>query len=220
MAEEQRVRVLVVDDHPMVREGLRSMLSTATDLEVVGEASTAHEAIDRATVLQPDIILLDIQLPDMDGLTALPRLKAVAPTARVLIVTMHEEAAYIIQAATAGVAGYIVKGVHRQELLSAIRTAVAGNPVTIPLLLGQRQQHTTTVPTPSPATASPPDGLRPVETELLRLLANGLSNKAISTHMHWSLSTVKKYVHRLFATLGVVDRTQAVAEALRRRLIE
>ena len=156
----------------------------------------------------------------MDGLTALPRLKTVAPTARVLIVTMHEEAAYIIQAATAGVAGYILKGVQRQELLSAIRTAVAGNPVTIPLLLGQRQQYTATVPASSPAPPPPPDGLRPVETELLRLLANGLSNKAISTQMHWSLSTVKKYVQRLFATLGVGDRTQAVAEALRRRLIE
>jgi two-component system nitrate/nitrite response regulator NarL len=156
----------------------------------------------------------------MDGLTALPRLKTAAPTARILIVTMHEEAAYIIQAATVGVAGYIVKGVRLQELLSAIRTAVAGNPVTIPLLLGQRQQYTATVPASSPAIAPPSDGLRPVETELLRLLANGLSNKAISTHMHWSLSTVKKYVHRLFATLGVVDRTQAVAEALRRRLIE
>ena len=116
MTEEQRVRVLVVDDHPMVREGLRSMLSTAADLEVVGEASTAHEAIARATVLQPDIILLDIQLPDMDGLTALPRLKTVAPNARVLIVTMHEEARYIIQAATVGVAGYIVKGVRLPEL--------------------------------------------------------------------------------------------------------
>lgn len=220
MVAQQRVRVLVVDDHPMVLEGLRSMLSTAADLEVVGEASTAQEAVARAQVLQPDVILLDIQLPDMDGLAALAQLKTKVPAACVLMVTMHEEAAYILQAATAGAAGYIVKGVRRPDLLSAIRTAAAGAPVTIPLLLGQRQHHPATVHTPAPPTARPPAELNPVEAELVRLLAQGLSNKDISVHMHWSLSTVKKYLQRLFALLGVGDRTQAVAEALRRRLID
>ena len=97
MAEEQRIRVLIVDDHPMVREGLRSMLSTARHLEVVGEAGTAHEAVVQAQALQPDVILLDIQLPDMDGVTVLPRLKTVASAAQVLIVTMHEDAAHILR---------------------------------------------------------------------------------------------------------------------------
>jgi DNA-binding NarL/FixJ family response regulator len=150
VTEEQRVRVLVVDDHPMVREGLRSMLSTAPDLEVVGEAGTAHEAIVQARALQPDVILLDIQLPDMDGVTVLPQLKTVASAAQVLIVTMHEDAAYILQAVTAGAAGYIVKGVRRYELLAAIRTAVAGSSVSVPLLLGQGQQRVVPTPTRSP----------------------------------------------------------------------
>ena len=220
MAAQQRVRVLLVDDHPMVLEGLRSMLSTAADLEVVGEASTAQDAVAQAQVLQPDIILLDIHLPDMDGLTALTQLKTKVPTAHVLMVTMHDEAAYIFQAAMAGAAGYIVKGVRRPELLSALRTVAAGDPVTIPLLLGQRQHYPTTVHTPAPPPTCPPDGLTPVETELVRLLSQGLSNKDISVHMHWSLSTVKKYLQRVFALLGVGDRTQAVAEALRRRLID
>jgi DNA-binding NarL/FixJ family response regulator len=220
MAGEPRVRILIVDDHPMVREGLRGMLSTASNLEVVGEAGTAHDAVAQAQALQPDVILLDIQLPDMDGVTALPQLKSVAATARVLMVTMHEETAYMLQAVMAGAAGYILKGVHRQELLTAIQTAVAGHTVAVPVLLGPGRHHGVAAPLSPPQTPCPTDALRPVERELLGLLARGLSNKDISVQMHWSLSTVKKYVQRLFALLKVRDRTQAVAEAMRRRLID
>ena len=220
MAGEPRVRLLIVDDHPMVREGLRGMLSTASNLEVVGEAGTAHDAVAHAQVLQPDVILLDIQLPDMDGVTALQQLKSVAASAHVLMVTVHEETAYMLQAVMAGAAGYILKGVHRQELLTAIQTAVAGHTVTVPVLLGPGRQHSAAAPVSPLQTPRPADALRPIERELLGLLARGLSNKEISVQMHWSLSTVKKYVRRLFALLKVRDRTQAVAEAMRRRLIE
>jgi DNA-binding NarL/FixJ family response regulator len=220
IAGAPRVRILIVDDHPMVREGLRGMLSTASNLEVVGEAGTAHDAVAQAQVLQPDVILLDIQLPDMDGVTALPQLKSVAATARVLMVTMHEETAYMLQAVMAGAAGYILKGVHRHELLTAIQTAVAGHTITVPVLLGPNRQYGAAAPLSPPQPPHLKDALRPVERELLGLLARGLSNKAISVQMHWSLSTVKKYVRRLFALLQVRDRTQAVAEAMRRRLIE
>ena len=220
MAGEPRVRILIVDDHPMVREGLRGMLSTASNLEVVGEAGTAHDAVAQAKALQPDVILLDIQLPDMDGVTVLPQLKSVAASAHVLMVTMHEETAYMLQAVMAGAAGYILKGVHRHELMTAIQTAVAGHTVTVPVLLGSGRQHGVAAPVSPPQTPRLTDALRPVERELLDLLARGLSNKDISVQMHWSLSTVKKYVRRLFALLKVRDRTQAVAEAMRRRLIE
>ena len=219
-AGQPRVRILIVDDHPMVREGLRGMLSTASNLEVVGEAGTAHDAVTQAQALQPDVILLDIQLPDMDGVTALPQLKSVAATARVLMVTMHEETAYMLQAVMAGAAGYILKGVHRHELLVAIQTVMASRTVTVPVLLGPGQHHSAAAPLSPPQPPCPTDTLRPVERELLGLLARGLSNKDISVQMHWSLSTVKKYVRRLFALLKVRDRTQAVAEAMRRRLIE
>jgi two-component system response regulator DevR len=204
----------------MVREGLRGMLSTASNLEVVGEAGTAHDAVAQAKALQPDVILLDIQLPDMDGVTVLPQLKSVAANAHVLMVTMHEEPAYMLQAVIAGAAGYILKGVHRHELLTAIQTAVAGHTVAVPVLLGSGRQHGAAAPVSPPQTPRLTDALRPVERELLDLLARGLSNKDISVQMHWSLSTVKKYVQRLFALLKVRDRTQAVAEAMRRRLIE
>ena len=126
----------------------------------------------------------------------------------------------MLQAVMAGAAGYILKGVHRQELLTAIQTAVAGHTVTVPVLLGPGRQYGAAAPVSPPQTPSPADALRPIERELLGLLARGLSNKDISVQMHWSLSTVKKYVQRLFALLKVRDRTQAVAEAMRRRLIE
>jgi len=196
------------------------MLSTAANLHVVGEAGTAHEAVLQAKALQPDVVLLDLQLPDMDGLTALQQIKAVAPTARILIVTMHDHAAYISQAATAGAAGYVLKGARHHELLVAIQTVVVGGTVTVPFLLGQVQEHVVKAPKTSSPSTCRAALLSPIETELLGLLAEGLSNKDISVHMHWSLSTVKKYVQRLFDTLGVFDRTQAVAVAIRRGLIE
>jgi len=120
-ADESRVRILIVDDHPMVREGLRGMLATASHLHVVGEAGTAHEAVTQAQALQPDVILLDIQLPDMDGVAVLPQLKGVAATAHVLMVTVHEEPAYMLEAVRAGAAGYILKGVRRQPLVRPSR---------------------------------------------------------------------------------------------------
>jgi DNA-binding NarL/FixJ family response regulator len=219
-AGEPRVRILVVDDHPMVREGLRGMLSTASNLEVVGEAGTAYDAVAQAQALQPDVILLDIQLPDMDGVTVLPQLKRVAATAHVLMVTMHEETAYMLQAVMAGAAGYILKGVRRPELLAAIQTAVAGHTVTVPVLLGSSRQPGAAVPLSPPQAPCPTDTLRPVERELLGLLARGLSNTEIGVQMRWSLGTVKRHVRRLYALLQVRDRPQAVAEAMRRRLID
>jgi DNA-binding NarL/FixJ family response regulator len=217
--ETPKIRLLLVDDHPMVREGLRSMLLTVADLEVVGEAGTASEAVVQAEALRPDVVLLDIQLPDDDGLTALRRIKAVAPATSVLMVTMHENAAYITQAITGGAAGYVLKGVRRHELLAAIQTVARGAAVVTPVLLGNTQRQTSRAGKPTPLDHLPMEPLSPVEQELVRLLAEGLSNRQISLRMHWSLSTVKKYVQRLFDKLQVSDRTQAVAEAIRRGLI-
>jgi DNA-binding NarL/FixJ family response regulator len=215
-SETKIIRVLIVDDHPMVREGLGSMLATATEMEVVGEAGTGAEAIAQAEALQPDVVLLDLQLPDVDGLIVLKQIKTVAPDAHILIVTMHDNAAYMTQAMVGGAAGYVLKGIRREELLAAIHTVCASDTVPIPILLGQRQQQ---MRYHGARERTCPADLSPVELDLLQLLAQGLSNKEISVRMHCSLGTVKKYLQRLFDKLHVSDRTRAVVAGIRRGLI-
>ncbi len=208
-------RILVVDDHPMVRAGLRTMLFSDATLDVVGEAATVAEAIHQANALQPDIVLLDLQLPDANGVHALEQIKADVPRAHVLIVTMHENAAHVHQARQAGAKGYLVKGVRRHDLVAAIHEVVTHQAALVPFVVNtygaSRQAASETTPMPQ---------LRPVEHQLLRLIADGLSNKEIGTRMKCSLGTVKKYLQSLFQTLDVSDRTQAVAVAMRMGLIQ
>jgi DNA-binding NarL/FixJ family response regulator len=215
-SETKIIRVLIVDDHPMVREGLGSMLATAADMQVVGEAGTGAEAIVQAEALQPDIVLLDLQLPDVDGVSVLKQIKTVAPDTLILIVTMHDNAAYMTQAMAGGAAGYVLKGIRRGELLAAIHTVYGADTVPTPILLGKRQQQRRHHGAQEPTY---PADLSPVELDLLQLLAQGLSNKEISVRMRCSLGTVKKYLQRLFDKLHVSDRTRAVVAGIRRGLI-
>ncbi len=208
------IRILIVDDHPMVREGLRSMLS-GDIVEVVGEAGDAREAIRLATELRPDLVLLDVELPDMDGLAVLRRIKDTMPRVPVLVVTMHDEPARVREAVTSGAAGYVLKGVGRRELLAAVRAVCNGESVLEPRLLQSLV-----------AEASRPPGerqeaqLTPVEREVLRLVAAGLTNREIGERMRWSLGTAKKYVQRVLERLDVSDRTQAAVAAVRRGLLD
>ncbi|MBI4635182.1 MAG: response regulator transcription factor [Candidatus Rokubacteria bacterium] len=214
-----KIRVLIVDDHPMVREGLRSMLS-ADAIEVVGDAGTAVEAIRCAEELAPDVVLLDVELPDLDGVTALGRIKAVAPRASVLIVSMHDDHRLVRRAVSAGAAGYVLKGVGRRELLASVRAVRAGESVMDPALLRVLLAE---IP-PEPGARTPGGGgsesLTLVEREILRLIADGLTNKEIGERMRWSVGTAKKYVQRILEKLGVSDRTQAAVEAVRAGLFD
>ena len=214
---DQVIRVLVVDDHPMVREGLRSMLS-GEDLDVVAEAAGGAEAIDRATASGPDVVLLDLELPDMEGLAVIGRIKEVAPELPILVVTMHQDPDLVRRAVQAGAAGYLLKGVGRGELLASVRAVVNGESVFDPGLVraafedpgareGQRE-------------AAPGNRLSRIELDLLRLMAAGLTNRQIGQHLRWSHATVKKYVQRVLEKLDVSDRTQASVEAIRRGLLE
>jgi DNA-binding NarL/FixJ family response regulator len=201
------MRVLIVDDHPMVREGVRRMLEPA-GVQIAGEAGTGEDALRMAAALEPDVVLLDLELPDLDGLAVLRRLKAFERPIAVLVVTMHDDPALVRRAVEGGAAGYVLKGVGRGELLSALEAVRHGGSVFDPSLLR--------------ATLSEPkadEALTSVEQEMLRLVAQGLTNREIGKRLHWSVGTVKKYLQRTLEKLGASDRTQAAVEAVKRGLL-
>jgi DNA-binding NarL/FixJ family response regulator len=201
------MRVLIVDDHPMVREGVRSMLEPA-GVQIAGEAGTGEDALRMAAALEPDVVLLDLELPDLDGLAVLRRLKAFERPIAVLVVTMHDDPALVRRAVEGGAAGYVLKGVGRGELLSALEAVRHGGSVFDPSLLR--------------ATLCEPkadEALTSVEQEMLRLVAQGLTNREIGKRLHWSVGTVKKYLQRTLEKLGASDRTQAAVEAVKRGLL-
>ena len=214
MASEPVIRLLIVDDHPMVREGLRSMLA-GERMEIVGEAANGREAVQTLTETSPDVVLLDLELPDTNGLTLLRRIREIAPDVQVLVLTMHEDPARVRQAVQAGAAGYVLKGVDRAELLASVRAVTTGESVLDPRLLRAVIEVTDAGRTP----ASSAQTLSAIELDLLRLVADGLTNRQIGARLNWSQATVKKYVQRVLEKLGVIDRTQAAAEAVRRGLL-
>lgn len=187
------------------------------EIEVVGDAATSDEALARAVELSPDIVMLDIQLGDADGLSVLRRLKSVAPQASVLMVTMHANPEFVREAVRSGAAGYVLKGITRRELLAAVHAVREGESVLDPAVLRDvLAGRADGFETRRGVNVEP---LTRVETEVLRLMTDGLTNREISERMRWSVGTAKKYVQRVLEKLGVSDRTQAAVEAVRRGLV-
>jgi DNA-binding NarL/FixJ family response regulator len=216
-ATDAPIRVLIVDDHPMVREGLRSMLG-AEDIDVVGEAASGAEALRRTAARDVDVVLLDMELPDMDGLAVLRRIREMDAHLPVLVVTMHQDPALVRRAVEAGATGYVLKGVGRAELLASVRAVRGGESVFDSRLLkaalaGRDGSAGTLEPVEG-------DALSRIELDLLRLVAAGLTNRQISQRLRWSHATVKKYVQRILEKLDVPDRTRAAVEAVRRGLVD
>lgn len=216
-ATEHAIRVLIVDDHPMVREGLRSMLGDV--VEIVAEAGTGADALTLARARTPDLVLLDLELPDVDGLTVLRGIKEIDTRIAVLVVTMHDDARLVRRAVEAGAAGYVLKGLSRRELLAAVAAVRDGESVLEPrllraLVIDERRGS----PSARDETASL-EPLTRVEQEVLRLVAEGLTNRKIGERMRWSVGTAKKYVQRILEKLGASDRTQAAVAAVRRGLL-
>jgi DNA-binding NarL/FixJ family response regulator len=200
------ITVMIVDDHPIVRAGIIGVLSGEEDLRVVGEASSADEAVTAARTLQPDVVLMDLRMPGGDGVVATAGVLTAAPKARVVVLTTYESDADILRAVEAGAAGYLLKDVARADLVTAIRAAARGETVLAPSVatrLVDRMRR------PAPA-----DSLSPRELEVLRLVAKGLSNADIGRELYISEATVKTHLLRTFAKLGVSDRTAAVTTAL------
>jgi len=198
-------RVLLADDHPVVREGLRGMIDAEPDLTVVGEAGSGTEAIAMAESLCPDVILMDLRMPDVDGVTATGRILAALPETRIVVVTTYESDADILRAVEAGAAGYLLKDASRAELADAVRDAARGKTVLAPSVAGRLVRL---VRQPSSA------ALSSREVEVLGLVARGNTNADIGRELHISEATVKTHLLRTFNKLGVSDRTAAVTTAM------
>ena len=211
------ITVLLVDDHPVVREGLRSMLAD-TGIDVVADADTGATAVRLAAEVAPDVVLLDMGLPDLDGVTVVRRITEARPECAVLVLTMHDDPALARAALAAGARGYLLKGVGRRELISAVRAIHDGEAVLDASLLHSLTSEIPVARRLAPETAAGP-ALTAVEHDVLRLIAVGLTNREIASRMRWSIATAKKYVQRVLARLEVPDRTRAAVVAVRRGLL-
>ncbi len=210
--------VLIVDDHPVVREGLRALI-TRRDIRVVGEASSAQEALEEARRLRPDVVLMDIRLPDMDGLQATQLIKQELPRTAVIIVTNYQDQDYIRRAVMVGASGYLLKGMPREAYVEAIRAVRTGSTIFDAAALGELLKEPLG-PMPDLQAQEAVASLTPREQEVLRLLAQGLTNKEIAARIHYSVGTVKNVVAQIIDKLGVSDRTQAAVMAVRAGLLQ
>jgi NarL family two-component system response regulator LiaR len=209
----ERIRVLIVDDHAVVREGLRTFLSLQDDMDVVGEAGDGETAVRQAERLRPDVVLMDLVMPRLDGVGAMRELRRRVPGGRVIVLTSFAEDERLMPAIQAGAAGYLLKNVEPQELARAVRAAHAGEALLDPSVAARLVDAI--------AHASPDDDaerLTPREREVLALIARGLSNKRIARELSVSEKTVKTHVGHLLGKLGVADRTQAAVYAVRHGL--
>jgi DNA-binding NarL/FixJ family response regulator len=208
-------RLVIVDDHDLARAGLASVLSTDPRLRIVGEATTGREAVALCHHLRPDLVLMDVRMPDLDGLAATRAIKQDCPETSVVIVTMHENADYMVEALRAGAAGYVLKGATKQELVSTVSRALAGEPVISSELMVQLLRRLER----ADQVASAAVHLTAREYDVLRLVVQGHTNGQIAHDLRISRSTAKAHVEHILDKLGVSDRTQAAVRALELGLV-
>ncbi|MBM2832484.1 MAG: two component transcriptional regulator, LuxR family [Dehalococcoidia bacterium] len=212
------IRVLLADDHNVLREGMRSLLLQEKDMLVVGEASNGAEAVKLAADLTPDVALMDIVMPELNGIEATKQIKKISPTTAVLILTAYEDDRYILGLLESGAAGYLLKNARGTEIVEAIRAVHAGESVLHPVVLGRLLARATHfVPDYAPAAAK--GQLTEREMEVLNLAARGMSNKDIAAELSLTVPTVKAHLVNIFNKLGVASRTEAVMAALRQGFI-
>jgi DNA-binding NarL/FixJ family response regulator len=209
MTDNPPLRVVLADDHPVVRAGLAALLSSLAGVEVVGVATTGREAVREVVTHRPDVAVLDLQMPELDGFAATRELVRVAPDVPVLVLTMHEDDDSVFAAMRAGARGYLVKGAEQEEIERAIRGVAAGEAILGP---GVAQRVLGFFSSP-PASAEPFPELSAREREILDLLAAGLPNAAIATRLSVAPKTVANNVSAIFTKLQVADRAQAIVRA-------
>jgi DNA-binding NarL/FixJ family response regulator len=211
-------RVLIVDDHELARAGLRSVLNQAAGLEIIGEVSNANDALAFCARLQPDLVLMDIRMPGLEGLDAITSIREVCPATRIVIVTIHGDPSLVVRAIAAGASGFVLKDATRKEILDAVRRVLQGETVLDPKLTFQLVQQLVTKPD-SPAVPLV-EQLTNRERDVLRLIVEGRTNPEIAAELGIGKGTVKSHVQRVIAKLGVADRTQAAVRAVQLGLID
>ncbi len=215
------IRILVVDDHPIVRDGLLAVLGTQPDLQVAGEACDGVEALRRVDELHPDVMLLDLEMPGLDGVGVLHRLRAGGTNLPVIVFTAFDTDERIVEAVRAGARGYLLKGAPRAELFAAIRIVHAGGSLLQPLIASKLIQHMTQPQGGGHSSGHQPvEPLTPRELEVLQLLAAGQTNRQIADSLVVTERTVKFHVSSILAKLGAGNRTEAVALANQRGLVK
>ena len=212
------IRVLVADDQSMVRAGFRMLLSGEDDIDVVAEASNGLEAVEKADRFRPDVILMDIRMPELDGLEATRRILATDGGARILILTTFDLDEYVYEALRAGASGFVLKDEPPEQLLAAIRTVAAGDALLSPTVTKRVIRQFTRIPRPVPAKQL--EDLSEREHEVFRLIARGLSNAEIGKELYISETTVKTHVTHILSKLDLRDRVQAVVLAYQSGLLE
>ena len=212
------IRVLVADDQSMVRAGFRMLLSQEKDIEVVAEAGNGLEAVDKAARFEPSVVLMDIRMPELDGLEATRRILAADPAARILILTTFDLDEYVYEALSAGASGFVLKDDPPEQLIAAVRTVAAGDALLSPAVTKRVISRFTRTPSPVPPAGL--DGLTERELDVFRLIARGLSNAEIGAQLFISETTVKSHVTHILQKLDIRDRVQAVVLAYRSGLFE
>jgi DNA-binding NarL/FixJ family response regulator len=201
------IRILAVDDHPMLREGIAALLASQSDMKLVGEASTGREALEQFRKLRPDLTLMDLQMPDMDGIEAMVAIRSEFPEARIIVLTTYKGDVQVLRALKAGARAYLLKGLLRKELLETIRAVHAGQKRIPPEVAAELADHAID------------DALTSREIDVLRLIAGGNANKLIADRLSITEETVKGHVKNILSKLGASDRTHAVTIALKRGII-
>lgn len=216
------VRILLADDHPIVREGLRTLLETQPDFEVIAECANGEETVRQVMLLHPDILLLDLEMPVMDGVETIRRLSQQPGMPRIIVFTAFDDDERIIHAIQAGANGYLLKDAPREEIFKAIHVAMSGGSLLQPVVASKLLHHVGQQQKGAPIRGSMPlqvEELTERELEVLRLLAQGMPNKEIATHLIISERTAKFHVSSIMGKLGATNRTEAVSLAVQRGLI-
>jgi DNA-binding NarL/FixJ family response regulator len=210
MSSGEVIRLLIVDDHPVVRDGLRGILSVEAGFDVVGETKDGAEAVARAGELRPDVVLMDLRMPVMGGVEAIARLREALPGLAVLVLTTYDTDQDVLPAIEAGATGYLLKDAPRDDLVRAVRAAFRGEPVLSPSVAGRLMGR---------VRLPPLEALSQRELEVLRLVAGGAANREAAVRLFVSEATIKTHLLHIYGKLGVRDRAAAVGEAYRRGLL-